>query len=494
MLKRSEVVTLLRWIEALPDEEVRAARALCLYHAWALLLAARPVKEIQARIRDLEASGGRVRGHVTTMRAFLAYSLGEIPEAVELSRQARELLPAGDPFLRSFGDWFLGLARTVEGDLESGGRALEDVIRTSQGTGNLIVAVMALTERARMYARQGRLHEARETFDQAIAAGTDERGDPLPVAGRAMISLGDLLREWNELETAERTLVQGIELMEQWREIATLPGYLVLAPVRQARGDPEGAREALHEARQKAIAFDAADWDDRFVDLVEARLDIAQGDLQAAARWAEKQRTRPPAEDDFMGRHLRRYTGPVLARLSIEQGRPGEALDTLEPLLALLEPLGRVDQLIGIEVLRALALQACGEAEAALDAIERALSLGEPGGYRRVFLDQGAPVGRLLRRAAARGSHLEYTRTLLAALDAESGTPVPGGGPLIEPLSARELEVLRLLAAGLSNKAIGETLVIAVGTVRKHLKNVYAKLDVHSRTQAVVRARELGLL
>jgi LuxR family maltose regulon positive regulatory protein len=428
------------------------------------------------------------------MRAFLAYSLGEIPEAIELSRRARELLPADDPFLRGFGDWFLGLARAVDGDLESGGRALEDVIRASQGTGNLIVAVMALNERARMYARQGRLHQARATFEQAIAAGTDERGRPLPVAGRAMIALGDLLREWNELEAAERALVRGIELMEQWREIASLPGCLVLAPVRQAMGDPEGARAALDRARQKAIEFDAADWDDRFVELVQARLDIAQGNLDAAARWAEEHAARPRAEDDFMGRHLRRYADPVLARLSLALSRPDEALDLLEPLRALLEPLGRADLLIGVEVLRALALQAGGDAAAAQVALDRALSLGEPGGYVRVFLDEGEAVGRLLRRAAARGSHLAYVRKLLAALEAETGRPAPGAQPLVEPLSARELEVLRLLAAGLSNKAIGETLVIAVGTVRKHLKNVYAKLDVHSRTEAVARARELGLL
>jgi LuxR family maltose regulon positive regulatory protein len=494
MLMRSEVVTLLRWIEALPRDQVRAAPALSLYHAWALLLAARPNEEIQARLRDLEGSGEGMRGHVATMRAFQAYALGEIPAAIELSRQARELLPADDPFLRSFGDWFLGLSRAADGDLDRGGQALEDVIRTSQGSGNLVVSVMALAERARMYVRQGRLHEAKTTFERALAAGTDGRGRPLPVTGRAMIALGALLREWNELEAAEETLVHGIQLTEGWRKIATLPGYLTLAPVRQARGDLEGARQALAMARQRAIEFDAADWDDRFVELVQARLDLAQGDVQAAARWAENRETRPGTENDFMGRHLRRYEHPVLARLSIAQGRPGEALALLEPLRSLLEPLGRVDLVIGIEVLRALALQAGGELEAALGALDHALSLGEPGGYVRVFLDEGEPVGRLLRRLAARGSHLAYIAQLLAALDAEVEPSAPGEQALVEPLSERELEVLRLLAAGLSNRAIGETLVIALGTVKKHLKNIYGKLDVHSRTQAVVRARELDLL
>jgi LuxR family maltose regulon positive regulatory protein len=395
--------------------------------------------------------------------------------------------------LRGFGDWFLGLTQVVGSGLDRGGQALEEVIRTGQETGNVIVAVMALAERARMYARQGRLQEAKATFERAIAAGTDAQGRPLPVAGRAMISLGDLLREWNELEAAERTLLQGIELTEAWRKIATLPGYLVLAPVRQASGDPEGAREALQKARQMAIEFDAADWDDRFVDLAQARLDLAQGELQAAARWASGRATRP-AEDDFMGRHLRRYEHPVLARLAIAQGRPGEALALLEPLLALVEGLGRVDLTIGVQVLRALALQAGGDAEGALAALEHALSLAEPGGYLRVFLDEGAPMGVLLRQLIARGSHLEYAGLLLAALDSEREPSAPGGQPLVEPLSGRELEVLRLLATGLSNRAIGETLVIAVGTVKKHLKNIYGKLGAHSRTQAVARARELGIL
>ena len=202
---------------------------------------------------------------------------------------------------------------------------------------------------------------------------------------------------------------------------------------------------------------------------------------------------------------MRQYEYLVLARLLIAEKRPTEALALLDGVLPMMERRGRIGRVIEIQVLRSLAFQALGDVAQAMDALERALSLAEPGGYVRMFVDAGEPVGELLRQAAARGIAVEYANRLLAALQGETkdegrktdadSSPVPRpSSSLVEPLSEREIEVLRLLTTSLSSTEIAEELVISVNTVRSHVKSIYAKLDVHSRYKALARAKELNLL
>jgi LuxR family maltose regulon positive regulatory protein len=185
----------------------------------------------------------------------------------------------------------------------------------------------------------------------------------------------------------------------------------------------------------------------------------------------------------------------ALARILVAQGRLDEALDLLARLLKVAKAAGAMGDVIEILVLQALACQAQGEIDQALTALERALSLAEPEGYVRVFIGEGAPMGELLRQSAARGVAVDYVHKLLAALEAE-GHEIQRLAKiqLIEPLSERELEVLRLLATSLSTAEIAEGLFIAVSTLRTHAKSIYGKLDAHSRREAVARAQELGLL
>jgi LuxR family maltose regulon positive regulatory protein len=214
--------------------------------------------------------------------------------------------------------------------------------------------------------------------------------------------------------------------------------------------------------------------------------------------------------DTLLDDYLHKYEHLVLARLLIAQGQPEEALALLQPLLSRQE-LNRL--VIEVQALRALALQAQGNVAQAMAALEHALSLAEPGGYVRMFVDEGPPMARLLYEAAARGIAPEYAGRLLAAFDLETkderrktklsplsfvlGPSSPALGEderLVEPLSERELEVLRLVAEGLSNREIAARLLISLSTVKGHTANIYGKLCVHSRIQAVARARDLGLL
>jgi len=497
-LMRSEVVTLLQWVDKLPDELVRSRPALCLYHAWTLLLAGRPLESIEGRLQHAEKAA--------SLRALIAVYRGQISRAIEQARLGLEQLTEEDRFLRGLATWIMGLVQLADGDLEAGSQALDEVVRMSREMGNVMFASAALSHVAKLQKRRGQLQQAKATYERALALATDTLGRPVPIAGEALMGLGELWREWNDLETATSYLTQGIELSRGWSEVSAFDGYIPLARVRQARGDENGAWDAVREAQQLALKTDSTELDDLAVDMFAALLSTAQGDVEAAMRWAEERGVGtdaaggdPESRETFLNAHLRKYERLVLARALIKQDRPGEALAVLEQLLPRMEGQGRTDLVIEIQVLRALAAQAQGSIERALGALESALSLAEPGGYVRMFVDEGEPMARLLHQAAARGIAPEYSGRLLAAFELQridQGLKAPTGpsSPLVEPLSPREVEVLKLLAAGLSNKEIAERLVIAVGTVKKHLKNIYGKLGVHSRTMAVARGRDVGLL
>ncbi len=540
-LMRSEIATFLGWVEALPDELVRARPLLCIYHAGALLWGSRPLDAIEARLQDaVEADpDGSVTGKVAAIRALLAALQGEVRHSTELSHRALELLPEESLFLRSVVVGSLGLVHLWSDDLVAATRIFDELARIGQKTGNLMFTVIALRRLARLRTRQGQLYEARALYEQALELAVDRQRRPLPIAGFALIGLGELWREWNDLEAATRHLAEGIKLARKWGESGTIEGYMTLARVRQALGDEDGAREAIQKAQRLALKTDTTELDDLGVALQQARLWIAQGNLEATLRWVKERglalspalpapsaaegsgvegpvlsgvegsdRDAGPAaseaSDDLLDYHLRKYEHLVLARVLIKQDQPDEALALLDPLLPRMEQQGRTGLVIEIQVLRALAFQAQGDDAQALAALEQALSLAEPGGYVRIFVDEGPPMARLLYEAAARGIAPTYVGRLLVAFDtSESASEYGSIGatpththsqPLIEPLSEREIEVLQLIAEGLSNREIARKLFLSMSTVKVHTYNIYSKLGVHSRTQAVAKARALGIL
>jgi LuxR family maltose regulon positive regulatory protein len=440
---------------------------------------------------------------------------GQIPRAAELSRQALERLPEDDVFLRGIATWNLALSRLVNGDVKAGSQVLDQAIRISQEAGNVMIAVMTLCHLAEMHISQGRLDEARDVYQRALATATDDQGQALPIGGMALIGLGELSREWNDLPAAIRYLMEGIERIEQWGEIGTIEGYITLARVRQAQGNVDGARDAIQKAQQLAVKFDATDLDDFMVAIHQVRLWIAQGDVEAATRWVEERGLAVGVSlvefeesDSYLDHHLRLREQITWARVLITQDRPAEALGLLEPVLVAMEQQHRGysrRRVIEIYLLKALAFQAQGDVAPALTALEHALSLGEPGGYVRTFVDEGPPLARLLYEIAKRGVSPETVRRLLAAFESDAQTPRPGAlssapssvvplSPLVEPLSDRELEVLQLVAEGLTNREVAQRLFISLRTVKWHTSNIYGKLGVKNRTQAVAKARALGIL
>jgi LuxR family maltose regulon positive regulatory protein len=340
----------------------------------------------------------------------------------------------------------------------------------------------------------------------------DAGGQPWPISGRVLIHLAEVALERNDLEAASQRLSEGMPLAAQVSPNWNLDGCLLQARLRQSFGDLPGAREALDEAHQIAMQSETP-LDDIFAAVYEARLDIAEGRLAEAHRRlalpGPGQRQRPgfDMERAVLAYYLRELRQMVEARLLLAEGKAAEAHTLLEPLLESAEGHGRTRGVIEILMLQALALDARQPAsqktlavsDKAMAALERALTLAEPEGYVRLFLDEGAPMARLLDEAARRGAAPGYARRLLAAFPTSLPAPhlqsqIPGLQALAEPLSDREREVLRLVAEGLSNQEIAERLVLSPNTVKVHTYNLYDKLNVHSRTQAVGRARALGLL
>jgi LuxR family maltose regulon positive regulatory protein len=349
----------------------------------------------------------------------------------------------------------------------------------------------ALASVAGLLVEQGELRQAMETYQEILRMATRPGGRILPIAAPAFLGLAELAYEWNDLETAGQHAQQAQGLAPRWGNPVTLASIqLIQASLHQAQGDTQGSFEALRQAeeleRKFSLPLPTADR----IDACRVRRWLEQANLAAARRWAQQQALDPGDEITYS----RQIAYLSLARILVAQDQAGAALDLLARLGVQFEALGQAGLLLELLLLQALAREAQGDTPGALAALARALALGEPEGYLRVFLDEGAPMAELLRHAGSRGIAPKYVARLLSEFNRGAGAPPVSQQPLIEPLTDRELQVLRLIAAGLSNQAIAERLVVAVGTVKTHTASLYRKLDVTSRTQAVSRASELGLL
>ena len=521
-LMRSELATFLGWVGALPDELVQERPSLCLLHAWALLWSGQPLASIESRLEDLDTGTKAASIKVSTLRSFLATWQGRISRAGAMAQEALEQLPEDEFFLRSIAAWNVGISLLLSGEIEAGIQAFDEVARMGQEAGNVMMTVSALCHLAELRMSQAEYREAEGIYRRALQSAMDAQGHPLPIGGMALIGLGEISREWNDLETATRYLTEGIECSGRWGDFGTLDGHIAMARTKQAQGDTQGARDSLRNAQRLAVRFDVTDLDDLVVAIHQVRLWLAQGDTEAAVRWlAERGHSLPGAPqappeirpfeltkaDDSISRQMRSYEDLLLARTFLAVDRPADALPLLERHISMLEQQDRRKSRRMIEVLslKALALQAHGDADQALTSLKGALDIAEPGGFVRIFVDEGERMLQLLRQAATQGIAPAYVRQLIAAFDSSvqkdlEGSPghasVPSAAiqPLVEPLSERELDVLRLLATGMSNPEIAQALYVATSTVRSHLKNIYSKLNVHKRWDAVHRAEELGLL
>jgi LuxR family maltose regulon positive regulatory protein len=500
-----QLQTILGWFRALPSDVAQSRPALNVIHAYALS-ATNQADAAEGCLRAAEQhlqsgrppheDGRAVRARIDALHALMAGVRGDLTRSVSLAAQAEDLLPESDVKAR----WVARIyASRVMGDVRSQNeRALATLAEQARAVGLPIAARIALAELARLYVLQGRLRRAATTFDEAEGTLGPRVLIALP---KCCFGLGDVLREQNELDLAERSLRQGIEALTEANTVeayVAADGYVALARLRQARGDGRGAMAALGEFTDLARRREFARAVTERAAAARAHVWLTQGNLAAAVRWADHSGLKP---DDPVSL-LQEPEHLVLARVLAARKRR-TALSLLDRLLQEAEEHGRLGSVIGILPVRAVALQRFGESARAVQDLERALALGEPEGYVRVFADEGAPMATLLRRARARGIFPEYAANLLDAFGDRSET-AGGVGPVlpeaangvpgapIEPLTRREQQVLRLLVEEVSNQEIARRLFITVGTVKKHVYNIFGKLGVRNRTEAVAKVKTLN--
>ncbi len=514
-----ELTILVQWLDALPVDAGRDQPWFHVSRAWVLVFAGH-LDDVEQHLHDAEEALGaaprgdnaeftsgydHVTGHIAAIRGYVAGLRGEFPQPIEYAREALARLPENDAIARGWTTLLLAVVWRAQGDLAQAEQAFLDATTISRNSGNVPLAVDVLWEYGVQQQMQGQLHKAFDTCQEVLqlAAEHVERGGRrLPPTGYTHIGISTILYEWNDLEPALTQAEEAARLCKRWGMAdAILRSQLQLAMTLQANGDVDGAFSIMQEARQVAETTLSPMYRNA-VAMVTAQLHLSQGNVPAASRWAEGQGL--SADDEFGFQQGIAYS--VFARLLIAQGGAPlhGALGVLQRLQELSAAAGAVGNLIGVLALKALALQAQGDEAAALKSLKQALSLGEREGYMRTFIDEGAPMRELLRKASASGMAPQYVGRLLAAMTGETALasegeaadrpPEDGAQHLVEPLTERELDVLRLLKTSLSATEIAGQLVVAPSTVRSHIKNIYGKLGVHRRMEAVERAGELGLV
>jgi LuxR family maltose regulon positive regulatory protein len=441
---------------------------------------------------------------ISYMRAEIAYLRGDAARALECNRQALAQLGDGDSYLHLMvPSGFVAATDWLCGQLDQAERGLAELVAERWSVGEGFLAMRAAYDLGLMQRAQGRLDAALTTYRRALETGAAAVGDRQPYLGLAHVGLAGVLYERDDLTAALDHAIRGVTLCRQLaftQPLAT--GLATLALIRQAQGDVAAAAAAMDEARQVEVSPQVVALLNP-VPSLWAWLNLAHGDLDAVARWAAERGLGADDEPSY----IREPEYLALARLLLAQHLPGQALALLERLLDLAVSQGRTGSVIEIQALQALALAAHRDHAAARGALAAVLTLAGPQGYVRVFADEGAPMHTLLTQLAApRGqppAALGITPGYLAAL-LRASRPVPASprptpaGPappgLAEPLTDRETDVLRLIAAGKSNQRIAHELVVTLDTVKKHVSHVLGKLGAANRTEAVTRARQLGLI
>ncbi len=485
---RGAVTTILDWLESLPTT-VLDARPWLWWRYAALLLVNGQTTGVEEKLQAAEAAlqgtedDDKTRnlvGRIAAARATLALTRYDVETMLAQSRRALEYLHPNNLSTRANANWTLGYAYLLQGDRAAARRALTEAISLNQTSGDIFTTILATIGLGNVQESENQLYLAAETYRRVLQLAGDQ---PLQIIGEAHLGLARALYEWNDLDAAGQHGEQSLQLARQYERI--IDRFIVcevfLTRLKLAQGDVAGAATILAEADQSARQQNFVY---RIPEVAAAQVLtlLRRGKLAAAAHLAQTHQL-PLSQ----------------ARVYLAQGDTSAALAVLESWRQQVEAKGWADEQLKVMILLAVAHHAHGEKDKAVQLLGDALALAEPGGFVRIFVDEGFPMAHLLSEAAAHGVMPDYVGKLLDAFESEEQRSrdkiaLPSAQPLIEPLSQRELQVLQLIAQGLSNREISERLFLALNTVKGHNQKIFDKLLVQSRTEAVARARELGLV
>jgi LuxR family maltose regulon positive regulatory protein len=478
----------LSWLESLPRTVLDARPSLWVTYAFTLLFGGQHTAVEQALQAAEAALGGtepddRTRdlaGRIASMRATLAIIQNDAETIITQSHRALAYLDPDNLLMRTATTYTLGFARQLQGDRSAAIRAYTEVIAISQSLGESIYSITATLGLAQIQEMDTRLDLATQSYKRVLQLAGDP---PQPIACVAYLGLARIAYQWNDLDSAFQHGQASLALTQQMESVATFPSVeVLLSQIKLALGDVPGAVAVLDNAeryvRQHNFMFEMSN-----VAAAQVLTLLRQGDPEAAAHLAQTHNL-PLSE----------------IRVRLAKGDPSTALAALGPLREQADAKCLPDERLRVMVLQAVAHQAHRDIEGAVQTLDDALAMAEPGGFVRLFLDEGPPMIRLLAEASTRGIRPNYSGRLLAAFATEAlphGAAPSAAAPvqsLVDLLSPRELEVLGLIAQGRSNDEISDQLYLALSTVKGHNRVIFDKLGVGRRTEAVARARELGLL
>ena len=486
---RGVVTPVLHWFESLPVPAMDARPSLWVTYAMALVTTAKfagveeKLQAAEAALEGIELNDDTrdLIGRIADTRGTMAVGLRQEETLITQSRRALEYLRPDNVTYRTSATWKLGVAYEWQGDRVAAGKAYAEAVAISEASGNTYTNVLATVGLGDIQLAQNQLYLAADTFQRTVQRVGDL---PIPVHTHVYHCLARIFYEWNDLDAAQEYGQKSLQHARPFKEFSYIfvERQVFLARLKLAKGDVTGAVSMLAEADQSMHRPDFAHFTPE-VAAVQVLTLLRQNALADAADLAQE------------------YELPMSqARVSLAQGDPSAALALLEPLSREAQAKGWEDEQLKVLVLQAVTHHAHGEKEKAVQLISDALMIGEAGGFMRTFVDEGLPMARLLYEALSQGIAPEYVRRLLAAFPtAEPQQAKPQQMPALESewfeqLSERELDVLQLIAEGLTNQEVASRLFLSLNTVKAHTRSIYSKLGVNSRTQAVARARALGIL
>ncbi len=501
--------TWLGWVKQLPESLIRTRPVLCTQLGWAFMDMG-DIESSESSLRDAELcletsafvtdekEAQTLPARIAFARAYNAQARRDFPATVKYAELAIELAPKGDPFMRAGAAAILGGTYWARGDLDSARKSMSDWIDSSLKAGNYIFSIASESGNAEIQTAQGYLREALRTYEQSLQHAAAYGNEVKQILAHHYLGVALLHHEMGNDESAAQSFQQSMELGEQ-STLVDFPYRRSLAQARfkESAGDFDSALAFLDEASRLFISTPIPNT--RPVEALKARIYLKHGQLSKAQAWARECGINVSDELSY----LREFEHITLAQVLVAEYQSTSSEDKIQAALGLLsrllqtaEDAKRMGSMIEILTAQALAFRAHGDARQAHASLSHALTLAEPEGYFRFFVNEGKPMAELLAQLSQ--SHVDdrlttYIRKLLNASDKTRSEPASPQS-LIDPLSERELEVLHLVADGLSNDEISQKLFLALSTVKGHNLRIFGKLQAKSRTEAVARARELGLL
>ncbi|MGW8325399.1 MAG: LuxR C-terminal-related transcriptional regulator, partial [Desulfobacterales bacterium] len=503
---RARESRLLRWFKKLPDGKIDENSNLGIFYARELyksgyiddaekrLQAAEQMLESDS-VSDLNNSG--LRGRIAVIRAFISTRTENLSRTIYFSNQALKLLPQGDLNWRSVAATMLGFGHG-SGRLVEQQQAFSEAIKISREAGNIYYHIFAGSCLASVMMKRGKLKEARDFSRQLLNLAIENGIEQTGIAGSLYGNLGTILCEWNDFDEGIHLINKGIEVSEPGRDpVIVAICQLSLLRALMYRMDFVGASKLMENINECADNFPLPPWVTNTISALNVFFLLGSGNLNEALQWTQE---RGLSVDDKLD-DLREVEYISLAHILITQNKLDEADQLLQRLIENAAVGDRVYMLIEMRLWRVLIFKLKADTVAALAELRLALTLAEPGGFIMMFVSKGKPVAELLEEilavqkqdhdATKAGFSLSYAKKIWSAFKTVMPPKIEG---MMDPISERELEVLHLIAAGLSNREIAEKLFISLNTVKTHTKNINSKLNVNSRIKAVARAKEIGLL